>query len=124
VYCRDVDEADIGQVYRTRQRAFCGIVSRTTSLPAMYEEFAAERERQLNHVLRCGFRSPIQPLKWKANIIANAEIFLEEKKNVLMGARTASLFDRTGTARWKFPTRVGTGKETSSRVRCGISTGV
>ncbi len=100
-----VDEADIGKVYlgqparivveSFKDKKFDGKVTKISPL-------GVEKDNVTTFEVRVSIRNPSGELK--ANMSANAEIILEEKKNVLLVPESAVVYDTAAQARLsKFP---------------------
>jgi HlyD family secretion protein len=120
-----VDEADIGRVYlgqparivveAFKDRKFYGRVTKISP-------FGVEKENVTTFEVRVSIRNPGGELR--ANMSANAEIILEEKKSVLLAPEAAVIYDRQRKTFLEVPDPVSeTGRR---RVACklGISNGV
>ena len=60
----------------------------------------------------------------KANMSANAEILLEEKKNVVMAPEAAMIYDKDRNAQVEIPDVKGPNGKRKISVKLGISNGV
>ena len=120
-----VDEADIGRVYlgqparivveAFKDRKFYGRVTKISP-------FGVEKENVTTFEVRVSIRNPGGELR--ANMSANAEIILEEKKSVLLAPEAAVIYDRQRKTFLEVPDPASeTGRR---RVACklGISNGV
>src|SRR6266852_7646835 len=120
-----VDEADIGKVYENqparivvesfKEKKFDGKVTKISPL-------GKEKDNVTTFEVRVSIRNPGGELK--ANMSANAEILLEEKKNVLMVPEAALIYDKDRNASVEVPdAKADNGKKKLS-VKLGISNGV
>src|SRR5437899_6347960 len=120
-----VDEADIGKVYLDqparivvesfKEKKFDGKVTKISPL-------GKEKDNVTTFEVRVSIRNPGGELK--ANMSANAEILLEEKKNVLMVPEAALIYDKDRKASVEIPeAKADNGKKKLS-VKLGISNGV
>ncbi len=126
VYVRGkVDEADIGKVYlgqparivveSFKDKKFVGKVTKISPL-------GVEKDNVTTFEVRASIRNPGGELK--AQMSANAEIILEEKKNVLLVPEAAVIYDKQRKAFLEIP---DLGLEKGRRqvaVQLGISNGV
>ena len=120
-----VDEADIGKVYLNqparivvesfKDKKFTGKVTKISPL-------GKEKDNVTTFEVRVSISNPGGELK--ANMSANAEILLEEKKNVLMIPEAALIYDKERKASAEIPdAKADNGKKKLS-VKLGISNGV
>src|SRR6202790_1239358 len=119
-----VDEADIGKVYLAqparivvesfKDKKFTGKVTKISPL-------GKEKDNVTTFEVRVSISNPGGELK--ANMSANAEILLEEKKNVLMVPEAALIYDKERKASIEIPdAKADNGKKKLS-VKLGISNG-
>ncbi len=120
-----VDEADIGKVYLNqparivvesfKDKKFTGKVTKISPL-------GKEKDNVTTFEVRVSISNPGGELK--ANMSANAEILLEEKKNVLMVPEAAMIYDKDRNASVEIPDpKADNGKKKAS-IKIGISNGV
>jgi HlyD family secretion protein len=120
-----VDEADIGKVYLNqparivvesfKDKKFTGKVTKISPL-------GKEKDNVTTFEVRVSISNPGGELK--ANMSANAEILLEEKKNVLMVPEAAMIYDKDRNASVEIPDpKADNGKKKVS-IKIGISNGV
>jgi len=120
-----VDEADIGKVYlgqaarivveSFKDKKYSGKVTKISPL-------GKEKDNVTTFEVRVSISNPNGELK--ANMSANAEIVLEEKKNVLMVPEAALIYDKDRKASVEIPdAKADNGKKKIS-VQLGISNGV
>ena len=120
-----VDEADIGKVFLSqparivvesfKDKKFTGKVTKISPL-------GKEKDNVTTFEVRVSISNPGGELK--ANMSANAEIMLEEKKNVLMIPEAALIYDKERKASVEIPeAKADNGKKKLS-VKLGISNGV
>jgi len=119
-----VDEADIGKVYLNqparivvesfKDKKFEGKVMRIS--PS-----GKEKDNVTTFEVRV---SIVNPGELKANMSANAEILLEEKKNVLMAPEAAMIYDKDRKAQVEIPDPKGPSGKKKVDVKLGISNGV
>ena len=120
-----VDEADIGKVFLNqparivvesfKDKKFSGKVTKISPL-------GKEKDNVTTFEVRVSISNPGGELK--ANMSANAEIMLEEKKNVLMVPEAALIYDKERKASVEIPdVKAENGKKKLS-VKLGISNGV
>ena len=126
VYVRGkVDEADIGKVFlgqaarivveSFKDKTFQGKVTRIAPL-------GQEKDNVTTFEVRVSIQNPGGELR--ANMSANAEIILEEKKNVLLVPEGAILFDKNKNASVEVPDpKADTGRKKLA-IELGISNGV
>jgi HlyD family secretion protein len=120
-----VDEADIGKVYlgqaarivveSFKEKKFSGKVTKISPL-------GVEKDNVTTFEVRVSIHNPGGELK--ANMSANAEIILEEKKGVLLTPESAVIYDRQRNTFLEVPDALAeTGRRRIS-VKIGISNGV
>ncbi len=119
-----VDEADIGKVYMNqparivvesfKDKKFEGKVTRIS--PS-----GKEKDNVTTFEVRVSITNPGE---LKANMSANAEILLEEKKNVLMAPEAAMIYDKDRKAQVEIPDPKGPNGKKKVDVKLGISNGV
>ncbi len=120
-----VGEADIAKVFvgqpariaieSLRDTKFQGVVTKISPL-------GVEKENVTNFEVRVSIRNPNGQLK--ANMSANAEIILEEKKNVMMVPDTALIYDKDRHASIEIPDITQEKGRKKVPVQLGISNGV
>jgi HlyD family secretion protein len=120
-----VDEADIGQVYLGQEarivvesfkdQKFEGEVTKISP-------FGVEVDNVTTFEVRVSIQNPGGDLK--TNMTANAEIILEEKKDVLLVAESAVIYDRDRNATLETPDTGAEGGKREVAVALGISNGV
>jgi HlyD family secretion protein len=120
-----VDEADIGKVYLDqparivvesfKDRKFDGRVTKISPL-------GRERDNVTTFEVRVSIRNPGGELR--ANMTANAEIILEEKKGVLMLPETAVVYDKERRTFVDVPDPKGERGRRRIPAKLGISNGV
>jgi HlyD family secretion protein len=120
-----VDEADIGRVYLDqparitiesfKDRKFAGRVTRISPL-------GVEKDNVTTFEVRVSIRNPGGELR--ANMSANAEIILEEKKGVLLVPDAAVIYDRQRNASLEVPDAVSKSGRRKVPVKLGISNGI
>ncbi len=120
-----VDEADIGKVYLNqaarivvesfKDKKFTGKVTKISPL-------GKEKDNVTTFEVRVSIQNP--SLELKANMSANAEILLEEKKNVLMIPEAALIYDKDRNASVETPDAKGQKGRKKLAVKLGISNGV
>jgi len=120
-----VDEADIGKVYlgqaarivveSFKDKKFIGKVTRISP-------FGKEKDNVTTFEVRVSISNPTGELK--ANMSANAEILLEEKKNVLMVPEAALIYDKERKASVEIPDPKADNGRKKVPVQIGISNGV
>ena len=120
-----VDEADIGKVYREQRarivveafkdKAFEGKVTKIAPL-------GREKDNVTTFEVRVSIDNPSGALK--ANMSANAEIILEEKKGVLLLPESAVVYDRERKTFLEVPEPKGDNGRRRIAARLGISNGV
>ena len=120
-----VDESDIGKVYlgqparikveSFKDKTFNGVVTKISPM-------GVEKDNVTTFEVRVSISNPGGELK--ANMSANAEILLEEKKNVLMVPEAALIYDKERKGSVEIPDpKADNGKKKLS-VKLGISNGV
>jgi HlyD family secretion protein len=120
-----VDQADIGRVFLKqparivvesfKDRKFAGEVTKISPL-------GVEKDNVTTFEVRVSIRNPGGELR--ANMSANAEIILEEKKGVLLVPDTAVIYDRQRQAFVEIPDAAAENGKTRLAVKPGISNGV
>ena len=120
-----VDEADIGKVYLNqparivvesfKDKKFTGKVTKISPL-------GTEKDNVTTFEVRVSISNPTGELK--ANMSANAEILLEEKKNVLMVPEAAMIYDKDRNASVEIPDPKADNGKKKVPVKIGISNGV
>lgn len=120
-----VDEADIGKVYlgqparivveAFKDKKFIGKVTRISP-------FGKEKDNVTTFEVRVSISNPTGELK--ANMSANAEIILEEKKNVLMVPEASLIYDKNRNASVELPDPKAENGRKKVPVKLGISNGV
>src|SRR5215469_3475678 len=120
-----VDEADIGKVYLNqparivvesfKDKKFEGKVTKISPQ-------GKEKDNVTTFEVRVSISNPGGELK--ANMSANAEILLEEKKNVLMAPEAALIYDKDRKAQVEIPDPKGPNGKKKIDVKLGISNGV
>src|SRR6201981_4095525 len=120
-----VDEADIGKVYLTqaarivvesfKDKKFTGKVTKISPLG---------KEKDNGHTLRVRVSISNPTGELKATMSANAEIVLEEKKNVLMVPEASLIYDKDRNAQVEIPDAKGPNGKKKVDVKLGISNGV
>ena len=120
-----VDEADIGKVYLNqparivvesfKDKKFVGKVTKISPL-------GKEKDNVTTFEVRVSISNPTGELK--ANMSANAEILLEEKKNVLMAPEAALIYDKDRNASVETPDPKASNGRKKTQVKLGISNGV
>ncbi|HMH79602.1 MAG TPA: efflux RND transporter periplasmic adaptor subunit [Candidatus Acidoferrum sp.] len=120
-----VDEADIGKVYLNqparivvesfKDKKFEGKVTKISPQ-------GKEKDNVTTFEVRVSISNPGGELK--ANMSANAEILLEEKKNVLMAPEAAMIYDKDRNAKIEIPDAKGPNGKKKVDVKLGISNGV
>src|SRR5437762_8311681 len=119
------DESDIGKVYLNqparivvesfKDKKFTGKVTKISPL-------GKEKDNVTTFEVRVSISNPGGELK--ANMSANAEILLEEKKNVLMIPEAALIYDKERKASVEIPDAKGEKGKKKLSVKLGISNGV
>ncbi|HVH50288.1 MAG TPA: efflux RND transporter periplasmic adaptor subunit, partial [Candidatus Bathyarchaeia archaeon] len=120
-----VDEADIGKVFLNqaarivvesfKDKKFIGKVTKISPL-------GKEKDNVTTFEVRVSISNPTGELK--ANMSANAEILLEEKKNVLMVPEAALIYDKNRNASAETPDLKAENGKKKIDVKLGISNGV
>lgn len=120
-----VDEADIGKVYlgqaarivveSFKDKKYIGKVTRISP-------FGKEKDNVTTFEVRVSISNPTGELK--ANMSANAEIVLEEKKNVLMVPEASLIYDKDRKASVEIPEPKADNGKKKVPVQLGISNGV
>ena len=120
-----VDEADIGKVYlgqaarivveSFKDKKYIGKVTRISP-------FGKEKDNVTTFEVRVSISNPTGELK--ANMSANAEIVLEEKKNVLMVPEASLIYDKDRKASVEIPDAKSDKGKKKIPVQLGISNGV
>src|SRR5262249_659652 len=120
-----VDEADIGKVYLNqparivvesfKDKKFTGKVTKISPL-------GTEKDNVTTFEVRVSISNPTGELK--ANMSANAEVLLEEKKTVLMAPEAAMIYDKDRNAQVEIPDAKGPNGKKKISVKLGISNGV
>jgi HlyD family secretion protein len=120
-----VDQADIGKVYMGQRarivvesfkdRKFEGQVTKISPL-------GVEKENVTTFEVRVSIKNPGGELK--ANMSANAEVLLEEKKGVLLVPETAVLYDKERKASVEVPDPTAPKGRKKIPIQLGISNGV
>ena len=120
-----VDEADIGKVYLNqparivvesfKDKKFNGKVTKISPL-------GKEKDNVTTFEVRVSIQN--STLELKANMSANAEILLEEKKNVLMAPEASMIYDKDRNAKIEIPDPKGPNGKKKVDVKLGISNGV
>jgi HlyD family secretion protein len=120
-----VDEADIGKVYLNqparivvesfKDKKFTGKVTKISPL-------GKEKDNVTTFEVRVSIANSTGELK--AAMSANAEILLEEKKNVLMVPEAALVYDKERKASVELPDAKGENGKKKVAVKLGISNGV
>jgi HlyD family secretion protein len=120
-----VDEADIGRVY-LGQRARIVVESfkdkkyegRVTKISPL----GVEKDNVTTFEVRASIQNPDGELK--ANMSANAEIILEEKKNILIVPDAAVIYDKDRNTSLEVPNPKSETGKSKIAVKLGISNGV
>lgn len=120
-----VDEADIGKVYLDqaarivvesfKDKKFTGKVTKISPL-------GKEKDNVTTFEVRASIHNPGGELK--ANMSANAEIILEEKKGVLLVPESAVIYDKDRNASVEIPDAKAEKGRAKKQVKLGISNGV
>jgi len=120
-----VDEADIGHVYlgqparivveSFKDKKFVGEVTKISP-------FGVEEDNVTTFEVRVSIQNPTGELK--TNMTANAEIILEEKKEVLLVPESAVVYDRERNASLEIPDPGASEGKKKVAVKLGISNGV
>ncbi len=120
-----VDEADIGKVFLNqparivvesfKDKKFTGKVTKISPL-------GKEKDNVTTFEVRVSISNPTGELK--ANMSANAEVVLEEKKNVLMVPESSLIYDKDRNASVELPEPKAENGRKKVPVKIGISNGV
>jgi HlyD family secretion protein len=120
-----VDEADIGKVFLNqparivvesfKDKKFTGKVTKISPM-------GKEKDNVTTFEVRVSISNPTGELK--ANMTANAEVILEEKKNVLMVPEAALIYDKDRAASVEIPDPHAENGRKKIPVKLGISNGV
>jgi HlyD family secretion protein len=120
-----VDQADIGKVFLNqrarivvesfKEKKFEGAVTKISPL-------GVEKDNVTTFEVRVSIRNPGGELK--ANMSANAEIILEEKKNVLLVPDASILYDKERSASVEVPDPTAEKGRKKVSVKVGISNGI
>jgi len=120
-----VDESDIGKVYlgqaarivveSFKDKTFQGKVTKISPL-------GIEKDNVTTFEVRASIQNPTGELR--ANMSANAEIILEEKKNVLLAPEGALIFDKDKNVSVEVPDPKADSGRRKVAVKVGISNGV
>ncbi|HQR37965.1 MAG TPA: efflux RND transporter periplasmic adaptor subunit [Blastocatellia bacterium] len=120
-----VDEADIGKVYdgqparitveSFKDKKFNGTVH-------MISPLGAEKDNVTTFEVRVTIDDPGNELK--ANMSANAEIILEEKKGVLLIPESSVIYDKERNTFAELPDKTAEGGRNKIPIKVGISNGV
>jgi HlyD family secretion protein len=120
-----VDEADIGKVYLSqparivvesfKDKKFSGKVTKISPL-------GVEKDNVTTFEVRVSIHNPGGELK--ANMSANAEIILEEKKNVLLVPEAAVVYDKQRKTSLEVPDATNEKGRRQIAAKLGISNGV
>jgi HlyD family secretion protein len=120
-----VDEADIGKVFLNqparivvesfKDKKFTGKVTKISPM-------GKEKDNVTTFEVRVSISNPTGELK--ANMTANAEVILEEKKNVLMVPEAALIYDKDRAASVEIPDPHPENGRKKVPVKLGISNGV
>jgi HlyD family secretion protein len=120
-----VDEADISKVYlgqparivveSLKDKKFVGKVTKISPM-------GVEKDNVTTFEVRVSIRNPSGELK--ANMTANAEIILEEKKNVLLIPEAAVVYDKDRNTFLEIPDPKGENGRRKISAKLGISNGV
>jgi len=120
-----VDEADIGKVYLNqparivvesfKDKKFTGKVTKISPM-------GKEKDNVTTFEVRVSISNPT--LELKAKMSANAEILLEEKKNVLMVPESSLIYDKDRSASVELPDPKAENGRKKVSVKLGISNGV
>lgn len=120
-----VDEADIGKVY-LNQPARIVVESfkdkKLTGKVTKISPLGKEKDNVTTFEVRVSIQNPGGELK--ANMSANAEILLEEKKNVLMVPEASLIYDKDRNASVETPDAKAEKGRKKLAVKLGISNGV
>jgi HlyD family secretion protein len=120
-----VDEADIGKVFLNqparivvesfKDKKFTGKVTKISPM-------GKEKDNVTTFEVRVSISNPTGELK--ANMTANAEVILEEKKNVLMVPEAALIYDKERSASVEIPDPHAENGRKKIPIKLGISNGV
>jgi HlyD family secretion protein len=120
-----VDESDIGKVYlgqparikveSFKDKTFTGKVTKISPM-------GVEKDNVTTFEVRVSISNPTGELK--ANMSANAEVVLEEKKNVLMVPEASLIYDKDRKASVELPDPKAANGRKKVDVKLGISNGV
>jgi len=120
-----VDEADIGKVYEGqpsritveshKDKSFSGVVDKISPL-------GAEKDNVTTFEVRVTITENSDVLR--ANMTANAEIILEEKKNLLIIPESAVIYDKERNTTVEIPDPLAEGGRRKIPVKLGLSNGV
>ena len=120
-----VDEADIGKVYLDqparivvesfKERKFAGKVTKISPL-------GQEKDNVTTFEVRVSIENPTGELK--ANMTANAEIILEEKKGVLLVPESAVIYDRERNTFLEVPDTGASDGKRKVAAKLGLSNGI
>jgi len=120
-----VDQADIGRVFlgqparivveSFKDRKFEGAVTKISPL-------GVEKDNVTTFEVRVSIRNPGGELK--ANMTANAEIILEERKGILLIPESAIVYDRQRNASVEIPDSMAEKGKKKINIKVGISNGV
>ena len=120
-----VDEADISKVYlgqparivveSLKDKKFVGKVTKISPM-------GVEKDNVTTFEVRVSIRNPSGELK--ANMTANAEIILEEKKNVMLIPEAAVVYDKDRNTFLEIPDPKGENGRRKISAKLGISNGV
>jgi HlyD family secretion protein len=120
-----VDQADIGRVYLRqparivvesfKDRKFFGEVTKISPL-------GVEKDNVTTFEVRVSIRNPGGELK--ANMSANAEIILEEKKGVVLAPDSSIIYDRQRNAQVEIPDPAAEKGKRKVAVKTGITNGI
>jgi HlyD family secretion protein len=120
-----VDEADIGKVYMDqparivvesfKDKQFNGKVTKISPL-------GVEEDNVTTFEVRVSIANPTGELK--ANMTANAEIILEERKDVLLVREAAIIYDKDRNAKLEVPDPTADVGKREVAVELGISNGI
>ncbi len=120
-----VDEADIGKVYLGQPARIVVESFKEKKLEGKVTKispFGREKDNVTTFEVRVAIHNPSGELK--ANMTANAEIILEEKKNVLYIPEAAAIYDKNRNASIELPDPKADKGRRKVPVKLGISNGV
>jgi HlyD family secretion protein len=120
-----VDEADIGKVYLNQPARIVVEAFKDKKFEGKVTKISPqgkEKDNVTTFEVRVSISNPGGELK--ANMSANAEILLEEKKNVLMAPEAAMIYDKERKAQVEIPDAKGPNGKKKVDVKLGISNGV